>query len=158
VAECGDGVVNETAGELCEDGDNDNFDGCPDGEGGTCVPARCGDGHLNDADGGTEGCDDGDNDNSDECPDGEGGTCQPAICGDGFIHTQANGGIEQCDGDNLGGADCQSVGAGTGALGCTSCSFDVSGCVTMDSGVDGGADSGQQDAAADDAGTDDAGV
>lgn len=43
---CGDGVVNQAAQEECDDGNQDNSDACPDGEGGSCKNAICGDGFL----------------------------------------------------------------------------------------------------------------
>jgi len=87
-AVCGNGVVEE--GELCDDGNNDITDACPDGPAGTCIPAYCGDGFIQ---AGSEGCDDGNGINEDICPDGVGGTCQIASCGDGFVFT----GTETCD-------------------------------------------------------------
>ncbi|MBW2522654.1 MAG: lamin tail domain-containing protein [Deltaproteobacteria bacterium] len=45
---CGDGTVNEAAGESCDDGDLDIADDCPDGPGGTCRVATCGDGIVHD--------------------------------------------------------------------------------------------------------------
>ncbi len=85
---CGDGVVQ--AGEGCDDGNNDNDDACPDDviNGGTCQPARCGDGHVWS---GNEVCDDGNGDNADDCPDGMGGTCEPASCSDGHWHHLESG-------------------------------------------------------------------
>lgn len=54
------------------------------------------------------------------CGGGNGGE----NCGDGTIDAG-----EQCDGSNLGGATCESLGYGTGALGCKqNCTFDYSGC------------------------------
>ena len=91
---CGDGVVQP--GELCDDGNGENADDCPDGDGGTCRPARCSDGFVWE---GVETCDDGNTENSDGCPSGIGGTCQPAVCGDGFVHAM-DGGAEQCDDGN----------------------------------------------------------
>ncbi len=122
-AVCGNGTV-ET-GEDCDDGNNDNSDSCPDGVGGTCLNAACGDGFVH---AGTEGCDDGNTtagdgcsatcdaegcgngtvesgeqcddgnaDNTDACPDGAGGTCLDAVCGDGFLWA----GQEECDDGNL---------------------------------------------------------
>jgi cysteine-rich repeat protein len=119
---CGDGVVD--SGETCDDGDGLNTDGCPDGPGGTCRQAFCGDGFLwaghegcddgnkTDGDGCSaacmlescgngvvdegEACDDGNGVNTDACPDGPGGTCQHAFCGDGFVWA----GNETCDDGN----------------------------------------------------------
>ncbi len=95
---CGDGKVNTTAGEGCDDGDLDNEDDCPDdgANGGTCQPATCGDGHIDMEGAQTEVCDDGNGSNDDDCPDGVGGTCEPATCGDG--HTNSTGtNQEDCD-------------------------------------------------------------
>ncbi len=130
---CGDGHVNAAAHENCDDGNQSNSDACPDGPGGTCEPARCGDGflwsgHEGCDDGNTdngdgcnstcsvegcgngvidagETCDDGDGDNSDVCPDGQGGTCEPAFCGDGFVWNR-DGGAEQCDSGGVDSTQC----------------------------------------------------
>jgi cysteine-rich repeat protein len=91
---CGNGFLD--VGEVCDDGNGENDDACPDGPGGTCEPARCGDGFMR---AGVEQCDDGDGDNGDGCPDGQGGTCRLAFCGDGFKHA----GIEECE---LGDTSC----------------------------------------------------
>jgi len=88
---CGDGVVD--AGEVCDDGNNTLTDGCPDGPGGSCLPATCGDGFLFI---GNENCDTGAD------PYCHGG-CQ-ARCGDGVVD-----GIfgETCDdGNNVDDASC----------------------------------------------------
>lgn len=50
--ECGNGVVDP--GEQCDDGNGSNTDACPDGPGGTCQPAFCGDGFVR---AGVETCD-----------------------------------------------------------------------------------------------------
>lgn len=122
--ECGDGYVNAVAGETCEDENGVNTDACPDGVGGTCQTAvcgdtfvrtgvedcddggdsatcdgdctfvACGDNYVNGAAG--ETCDDGNNNNRDACPTGVGGTCVTAFCGDGFTWDQ-DGGTEDCD-------------------------------------------------------------
>jgi len=99
-AVCGNGVVEP--GEECDDGNHDNTDACPDGPGGTCQFARCGDGFVW---AGVEGCDDGNGLNGDLCPDGPGGTCQLATCGDGHVWL----GQEVCDpgSDPLCNTDCQ---------------------------------------------------
>jgi len=129
---CGNGVLD--AGEQCDDGNGDNGDNCPDGVGGTCLNAACGDGFLyvgiegcddgntTSGDGcsatcdaeacgngvveGSETCDDGDGDNTDDCPDGAGGTCHTATCGDGFLWA----GHEECDDGNLTNDDGCSAG------------------------------------------------
>ncbi|NVB43197.1 DUF4215 domain-containing protein [Pseudenhygromyxa sp. WMMC2535] len=56
---CGDGVINELAGETCDDGNLDPSDGCTD----QCLLAACGDGILNIG----EECDDGNLDPDDDC-------------------------------------------------------------------------------------------
>lgn len=97
---CGNGLLEP--GEGCDDGNSDNYDACPDGVGGTCQPARCGDGFIQS---GVEACDDGNGDNTDDCPDdvANGGTCEWPYCGDGFIRA----GVEQCDdGNTLPGDGC----------------------------------------------------
>jgi len=59
---CGDGTIqypsNGEIYELCDDGNSDNSDSCPDGVGGICKIATCGDGFIWNTDGGTEQCDD----------------------------------------------------------------------------------------------------
>jgi cysteine-rich repeat protein len=60
---CGDGTVEP--GEECDDGNQSNSDQCPDGEGGSCRTADCGDGFLQD--GPDEDCDDGNNESGDGC-------------------------------------------------------------------------------------------
>lgn len=122
-AECGDGVLNVEAGELCDDGNQDDADGCVAcqpaecGDGtlwrgveecetradtatcdADCTSRRCGDGYLNAAAG--EICDDGNDFVFDDCVH-----CQPARCGDGFIEL----GKEQCDdGNEVDTDDCPS--------------------------------------------------
>lgn len=51
---CGDGVVNASAGETCDDGDGDDTDDCPDGPFGSCITATCTDGLLHSAGTGSE--------------------------------------------------------------------------------------------------------
>jgi cysteine-rich repeat protein len=114
---CGDGFLDLGAGEICDDGpDNDDVSGacrtdctacgdgvvqaahgeaCDDsGESATCNAdcraASCGDGVVNTSAG--EQCDDGDQDDTDDCPT----TCVPATCGDGFTLA----GVEPCDDGN----------------------------------------------------------
>jgi len=93
-ASCGDGTVNATAGETCDDADASDNDMCPT----TCLEATCGDGFLcneggctTGPSGGVEQCDDG-GANSDVTPDACRTTCRPAYCGDGVVDTG-----EQCD-------------------------------------------------------------
>lgn len=68
-AVCGDGQVNPTAGEECEDQNDDNTDDCLD----SCLAATCGDGFVW-AD--NEACDDGNLDPGDGCDD----TCANEFC------------------------------------------------------------------------------
>lgn len=84
---CGDGVRSAT--EACDDGNDDDTDGCLS----TCEVARCGDGKVQ---AGVEACDDGNAINTDACTN----VCQLARCGDGFRQ-----GTEACDDGNLTGTD-----------------------------------------------------
>jgi cysteine-rich repeat protein len=59
---CGDGIL--AGSEQCDDGNGNNFDDCPDGIGGTCQTAFCGDGFVYT---GTESCDDGNSVSADGC-------------------------------------------------------------------------------------------
>jgi cysteine-rich repeat protein len=92
---CGDGILD--SGEECDDGNNQNGDGCNE----SClyVSPSCGDGSL-DAD---EECDDGDLFTGDGCDD----ACHieiPYGCGDGFISFG-----EECDdGNTIDGDGCES--------------------------------------------------
>jgi cysteine-rich repeat protein len=95
IESCGNGTV-ET-GEDCDDGNADNTDACPDGTGGSCLDANCGDGFVWD---GHEECDDGNNTDDDGCN----ATCVQEICGDGVLHTG-----EECDdGNQTDGDGCES--------------------------------------------------
>lgn len=85
---CGDGVVD--AGEDCDDGNASETDACLS----TCVPAKCGDGHVH-AD--EEACDDGNLSDTDACTT----ACKPAVCGDTLVHA----GVEACDDGNFNDAD-----------------------------------------------------
>lgn len=84
---CGDGVVE--GGELCDDGNASDSDGCTT----TCTVTSCGDGALQDS----EQCDDGNASNTDACL----ATCVVASCGDGFVRQ----GVEQCDDGNASNVD-----------------------------------------------------
>lgn len=123
--ECGNGLVDP--GEACDDANDDNSDSCPDGEGGTCQIARCGDGFVRD---GVEVCDPNSDDtcrpdcrgrvecgngilepgNDEECDDGVNALgsscpgCKLARCGDGHIRA----GVERCDpGPDGAGSTCR---------------------------------------------------
>ncbi|MFH2007788.1 MAG: DUF4215 domain-containing protein [bacterium] len=100
--DCGNGVVG--VGEQCDDGNFNNNDGCPDGIGGSCQFAFCGDGWLRTSGlpAEIEACDDGNIMDHDGCS----ATCQPepgwicsgtpslctTVCGDGIVR-----GVEECD-------------------------------------------------------------
>ena len=63
-AYCGDGLVQATLGETCDDGNDITTDMCPSGSNGSCMAAVCGDGfHWE----GYELCDDGNQDEDDDC-------------------------------------------------------------------------------------------
>jgi cysteine-rich repeat protein len=103
-AECGDGIVNGTAGETCDDGNLIDGDGCD----ANCTPTGCGNGVVT----GIEECDDG----------GESATCDFncsfAFCGDGTPNATAG---ETCDDANLVDGDgcdsnCTPTGCGNGII------------------------------------------
>lgn len=77
---CGNGLLEP--GEACDDGNQDEFDGCLSG----CRLAHCGDGFVRSD--GSEACDDGNRFNGDGCN----ALCQIEACGNGVIE-----GLEQCD-------------------------------------------------------------
>ncbi len=118
---CGDGILQPLRGELCDDGNIANNDGCPDnclridvgwecldgpGEPCTRIVTICGDGLLE----GEEECDDSNDDDSDGCSSDceveSGYICPysgaPCItdCGDGIVATG-----EACDDGNGGNND-----------------------------------------------------
>ena len=80
---CGNGI--EDPGEECDDGNNDNNDGCD----ANCITEFCGDGITNDGD---EECDDGNTVDGDGCN----ANCITEFCGDGIT----NDGDEECDDGN----------------------------------------------------------
>ncbi len=118
---CGDGVIQQEAGEECDDGGTGDGDGCDascqqepgfacQGEPSSCAPT-CGDGSVDAA----EECDDGnladDDGCSDNCEIESGFTCLGApsvcdpICGDGLLR-----GSEACDDGNTDDGDgCSST-------------------------------------------------
>ena len=122
--DCGDGVIQVTKGETCDDGNTASGDGCSDQclleEGWLCPrpgepclpPSRCGDGRLDPARG--ETCDDGNTASSDGCSSDcqlelgwacpyAGSACRAALCGDGIT-----AGSETCDPPGEGCSDnCQ---------------------------------------------------
>ena len=89
---CGDGFVWNTDGgnEQCDDGNNDNTDGCLN----SCQTAVCGDGYVHS---GVEECDNGAaNSNDAACT----ASCNNAECGDGLV-----GPGEECDDGNTNDGD-----------------------------------------------------
>ena len=83
---CGDGTVQDDAGEECDLGsDNGSAAACTP----ECKLAACGDGYVYE---GFEECDDGNQANGDACVMG----CKLASCGDGFVQE----GVEECDDGN----------------------------------------------------------
>ena len=101
---CGDSNVNEAAGETCDDGNGNNSDACPDGSGGTCLSATCGDGFVWTTSGGSEICDD--SGESATCDD----DCTAVSCGDGKLNVSAG---EGCDDGNGIDTDACPDGSGT---------------------------------------------
>lgn len=121
LAECGDKKRNAKAGEACDDGNTNEFDGCrvnctlsTCGDGivqidhedcdhsgetqecdGDCTFVSCGDGYFNATAG--EECDDGNTDDTDACLT----DCTLATCGDGLVQT----GVEECDDANPDSSD-----------------------------------------------------
>jgi len=95
LAFCGDGTLNTTAGETCDDFNLDNTDSCTN----TCQAASCGDGFLQT---GVEACDDGNVFNGDGCQDdcAVASFCDPlnpsAICESGFACYPQSGGTALC--------------------------------------------------------------
>ena len=88
-ARCGDRIVDEEAGEQCDDGNSVDGDGCS----ASCGFEGCGNGKVE----GQEQCDDANADDDDGCA-----SCRLTVCGDG--RTQAG---EQCDdGNSVDGDGC----------------------------------------------------
>lgn len=134
-ATCGDGQLNATAGEECDDAaesETCNSDcsaaACGDGQVNTaagedcddtgesalcdddCTTPECGDGQLNATAG--EACDDGNVDDTDACPS----TCVEATCGDGYIQMGVEGCDEGMNNSDMGAclSDCQTATCGDG--------------------------------------------
>ena len=76
---CGDGVLQASCGEQCDDGNRNNHDGCKN----DCTPNTCGDGVVYR---GVEQCDDGNHTAGDGCSP----TCQLDGKGHNCLHTIAN--------------------------------------------------------------------
>jgi cysteine-rich repeat protein len=81
---CGDEVIDISNGEVCDDGNKSDGDGCDS----NCTPTGC----HNGIQAHKEMCDDGNMDNDDECVD----ECMIARCGDSHIHMR----VEDCDDGN----------------------------------------------------------
>ncbi|NOS99564.1 MAG: DUF4215 domain-containing protein [Phycisphaerales bacterium] len=103
---CGDGTINEPAGEQCDDSNMADEDGCSS----TCQtefgPSTCG----NEITEPPEQCDDGNSEPGDDCDE----LCRIEECGNGFTQTD-----EQCDaGGATAGcdADCTFVVCGDGTI------------------------------------------
>lgn len=72
---CGDGFVNEAAGEVCDDGNNEDGDGCS----ANCRSfEKCGNGIVDQG----EACDDGNNENDDGCRED---CLSDETCGNGVV-------------------------------------------------------------------------
>lgn len=92
VALCGDGTINSSRGESCDNGAA-NSDTFPDACRSNCQPAGCGDTVIDSG----ELCDDGNVVNGDGCSD----SCVfEAICGDGVTEFE-----EECDDSNVANGD-----------------------------------------------------
>ena len=93
---CGDNILDQ--GEECDDGGNENGDGCSS----DCLIEEepdpvCGNGIIEEG----ESCDDGNSINTDSCLN----TCEDASCGDSYVYE----GYEECDdGGNENGDGCSS--------------------------------------------------
>lgn len=103
---CGNGILDP--GEVCDDGNTTNGDGCD----ANCKPTGCGNGVVTEG----EACDDGNTASGDGCR----ADCTLEVCGDGIVDAG-----EECDDGNTESGDCCSstCGAETGACddrnGCT---------------------------------------
>lgn len=115
---CGDGIVAQSEGEQCDDGNTDNTDACTT----LCEDARCGDGFV---EAGAEECDDGNGNNNDGCSNN---CLLLTACGNNTLEAP-----EQCEGANLGGQSCTSLGFAGGTLSCNNaqCTFNTSACVDV---------------------------
>lgn len=130
-ASCGDGDLNATRGETCDDGNASDADSCPSSNSAGspyCLSATCGDGFVcSDAftcgsgpGGGVEACDAAGV--SATCD----GDCSVAVCGDGTwnslnVTAPATGAGEQCDDGNLVSGDgcdgnCTATACGNGVV------------------------------------------
>lgn len=99
---CGDGVIDPSNSEVCDDNNTNPNDLCTD----VCQIARCGDGAVctdpilcaTGPGNGIEQCDDGDGANSDTEPNACRTDCSTPVCGDGVTDSG-----ESCDGESRDG-------------------------------------------------------
>lgn len=124
---CGDGIVNNLAGETCDDGNLVDGDDCES----NCIPSTCGNSAV-DAQFG-EQCDNGGS-NSNTTPDACRENCLNPQCGDGVVDTG-----EECDDGNLiSGDNCSSqctCGPGSGEAGCQDSNCPASGEIVIYAGT-----------------------
>ena len=93
---CGDGNMNQAAGETCDDGNTISLDGCD----ANCVDEFCGDGTINDVP--VEQCDGGNTATGDGCDE----NCILEVCGNGIVQSATEG----CDDANTANGDgCSST-------------------------------------------------
>ena len=130
-ASCGDGDLNATRGETCDDGNAVNTDSCPSSNpAGSpfCITATCGDGFFCSD---VNTCSTGPLGGPEEC-DGAGvtatcdGNCSTALCGDGTLNAlnvtpPATAAGEQCDDGDLQSGDgcdvnCTTTRCGNGVV------------------------------------------
>lgn len=116
VSTCGDGKVNSTAGETCDDGNTLDTDACPSGAANPnkCKIAACGDGNVFT---GVEQCDTGNVTDTSTCYAAK---CTTSTCGDSHINSAAG---EVCDNGAMNGtpgnacnAFCQVPSCGNGQI------------------------------------------
>ncbi|MDP2692947.1 MAG: hypothetical protein Q8O88_04880, partial [bacterium] len=140
ISYCGDSNPDAANGETCDDG---ALNGTPLNCNLTCsgiAASVCGNSIVE----GSEVCDDGNASNYGYCNF----SCMArTYCGDTVIQGGVNGPNgaspaldEQCEFGNLNGATCNSLGYLSGALSCSSCTFNVSGCSNCGDGTCNGAE------------------
>ncbi len=103
---CGDGFIQYSQGEECDDGNVLDNDWCTS----SCQKAECGDGLVNIY---KESCDDANQYDGDECT----AACEFAFCGDGIVQV----GVEECDDANFKDSDgcrtsCKKAACGDGVV------------------------------------------
>jgi cysteine-rich repeat protein len=95
---CGDGILSPNNGEECDDGNNDDGDGCDSDCRIRTPPPVCGNGILETG----EECDDGNTVDGDGCN----AVCKTEYCGDGIVQPGLG---EECDDGPAGSSDCTST-------------------------------------------------